>query len=333
MPNTRARVEARRKALKGSATKAKRQTAQQLPERPPPHRVISHAYGSVSQVLPGPRFARTRRQVKMSLAAASAVLRNRNTGKRIQVQRSYAGSRVQPGLHQMVVYWLVTGRLFSLVIFLISAGALGYLFLSADFSVQQIRVEGNSILQGERVATLSGLYGRSIWFVNTDQAVEQLMQNPYVDHATIRVGLPNRAMISLRERRPEVRWQIGGVQYLIDGSGRVLDIAQEPAEPGTLVIRDTALQGLRPMEHVDPDALELARALALRLPTELNFTPATIEWDVGLGVYVTLSSGSIIVFGQTERLDQKLAILGQLLADGTSFAYLDLRSANPFYKQ
>jgi cell division protein FtsQ len=164
-----------------------------------------------------------------------------------------------------------------------------------------------------------------------------LLQNAYIEQASIDVLLPDRAVINVVERQPEVRWQVGNMQYLLDKNGTVLDVADEPADPGTLVIVGTPSApgqdgSLQPMDHVDPDALELARALALRLPVEIGFTPQIIGWDIALGVYVRTESGQTIVFGRTENLDRKLAIFRHLLNDGTAFTYLDLRPSNPFYR-
>ncbi|NJO83171.1 MAG: hypothetical protein HC828_10360 [Blastochloris sp.] len=149
---------------------------------------------------------------------------------------------------------------------------------------------------------------------------------------SIRIGLPDRATIKIAERRPEVRWAVGDVQYLVDGSGRVLDIAHEPADPATLVIQDNSHHQLQLKDYIDTDALELARALMLRLPDELGIHPTTMGWDIALGVYIISQSGQTIVFGQMDNLERKLAILHHLQQDGTIFTFLDLRPSNPYYR-
>jgi cell division protein FtsQ len=244
---------------------------------------------------------------------------------------------VHLGPRRLLLHWLATGRMFSMALFLASMGALIYLFVSPDFQVQQVQVQGNSVLRNEVIVELSALQQTPVWFVNTAHAQERLLQNAYIEQASIDVRLPDRAVINVVERQPEVRWQVGDMQYLLDKNGTVLDVATEPADPNTLVIVGTPSApgqnaGLQPMDHVDPDALELARALALRLPVEIGFTPQMVGWDIALGVYVKSSSGQTIIFGRTENLDRKLAIFRHLLNDGTAFTYLDLRPSNPFYR-
>lgn len=283
------------------------------------------------------------RRMGASFTAATDVLRHRrqqNQAHRDQkrsrpttepLRTPPAESHVRRGPRQLFFYWLQTGRFASLLLFLGSLGILIYMFVSPQFSIQQVEVNGNSVMPSNAIAELSELTDASIWFVDTAHASEQLLRNAYIEQATVQISIPNVATINVIERQPDVRWQVGNVQYLLDASGVVLDIATEPAEPGTLVITASPPE-LQPNEHVDPNALELARALSLRLPYEVGFTPAVIGWDIALGVYVKSQSGQTIVFGRTDNLDRKLAVFRYLLEDGTVFSYLDLRPSNPFYR-
>ena len=139
-------------------------------------------------------------------------------------------------------------------------------------------------------------------------------------------------MLVVRERRPEVRWQSGGTRYLLDASGRVLDRDTTLLLSDTLVIEDTSNQPLQPNDRVDPDALALGRALSLRLPAEFGLQPARIGWGIDTHISVTTTDNRTIIFGTSEHLDQKLAVLDLLLKDGTAFTVLDLRPSTPYYR-
>ncbi|MCU0494829.1 MAG: FtsQ-type POTRA domain-containing protein [Chloroflexaceae bacterium] len=246
-------------------------------------------------------------------------------------------SQVQPGPRRAMQAWLLSGRLFSAGLLLVVLGVLAYLFSSNTFTVQQVQVEGTSALKPEAVVELAGLNGTPIWYVDEAAAMERLLQNPYVERASMRVALPNQAVVTIVERRPEVRWQLGPVQYLVDSSGKVLDSSEQLTAVADesrpfLVIVDTSKHLLEPGDQVDPDALKLAQVLALRLPAELNVTPAQIGWDFALGVYIRLASNQTVVFGRSERLDEKLSIFKELLKDSTQFTYMDLRPTTPFYQ-
>jgi cell division protein FtsQ len=263
-----------------------------------------------------------------------------NTRERIAARRQRRlvrpplpdGSQAQPGPRQTLRSWLLSGRLISAIVLAVSLALLGYVLFSSRLNIRTVQITGNNALSAAEVTALADVIGRPIWFVHPDAVVERLMTAAYVESAVVDVVLPDVTTIEIVERRPEVRWLAGGVQYLVDGTGKVLGVAQEPAEPNVLVIVDNSHLQLQPSDRLDPDALDLARALALRLPGELAFTPAQIGWDIALGVYVRSSANQTIVFGRSDELDRKLAVLSYLLTDGTAFTYLDLRSSTPFYQ-
>lgn len=328
-PNTRERVEARRRTRKATRPAKPKAAARQ---RAQPKRAVGLWLSSSPQES---RPSATARRAKKVVAASSQQAVRRWFVARQQSKtapRQESGSQVRPGPKRALGQWLFSGRLFSLLLFVATMGTLVQLFISPDFNIQEVQVEGNTALDKAVVAELSGLKGLPIWFVDGDAVARRLLQNPYIEQAGLREALPNRAVITIVERRAEVRWQLNGIQYLVDSGGKVLDTAQQPPEDHTLVIMDSSPHNLQPNDQVDPDALRLARALALRLPTELQFTPATIGWDFALGVYVKSGGGQTIIFGRTDNLEQKLAVFNHLLKDNTAFTYLDLRPSNPFYQ-
>lgn len=242
------------------------------------------------------------------------------------------GQQAIPGPRQSLRAWAVSGRLAGLLLCAAACGLMAYLLTSPRFYVREVTVVGNSALHADAVTEIAGVVGLPIWFVRPEDAVARLSENAYVASAAVELALPDQAVVRLVERRPEVRWEAGGVQYLVDRTGKVLGPAQEPAAENVLVIADNSHLELKPNEQIDLDAVKLAQDLALRLPVELSFTPAQIGWDMGLGVYARTAAGQTIVFGRSEELPRKLAVLGVLLGDQTPFTYLDLRPANPFYQ-
>lgn len=262
-----------------------------------------------------------------------------NTRERIAARRQRRqrpapapGLQATPGPRRSLLGWLSSGRLAGLALFVAACGALAYVFSAQEFTIREVRVEGNTALDAEAVIEQAGVLGAPVWFVPREAALERLHANAYVASAALDVALPGVAVIRVVERRPEVRWQAGGLQYLVDGTGKVLGAADEPAEADVLVVADSSHLKLEPNEQLDLDAIQLAQALALRLPVELGFAPGEIGWDYGLGIYVRSAAGQTIVFGQSAQLDRKLAILKALLAEQTAFTYLDLRPDNPFYQ-
>jgi cell division protein FtsQ len=228
--------------------------------------------------------------------------------------------------------WVASGRLASLLLLIAALGALLYVATAPRFTVQAIVVEGAQALHPEAVATLSGARDQSIWLLDTAQIVARLKTSAYIEDARVSVLLPDQLTISVSERRPEVRWQSGATLYLLDAAGRVLDTDSSTPLTDTLVIEDGSNRPLQPNDTVDPDALALGRVLSLRLPAELGLRPMHIGWDLSRRIFVTTADNRQIIFGTSEQLDSKLAVLGTLLNDGTAFTLLDLRPSTPFYR-
>jgi cell division protein FtsQ len=259
-----------------------------------------------------------------------------NTRERIAARRraraARGGSAVRAGPRRAVGSWVASGRLFSLLSLIAALGGLLYIATSPRFTVQQISVEGAQAMQVDAVAELSGARGRSIWLLDTRQIAGQLETSAYIEHASASVALPDRLMISVTERRPEVRWQSGGTLYLLDASGRVLGADKTAPVTNTLVIEDASNRPLLPKDTVDADALQLGQLLSLRLPAEFNLQPAHIGWDLDSRIFVMTNDNRKIIFGTSENIESKLAILDTLLKDGTAFTLLDLRPSTPFYR-
>jgi cell division protein FtsQ len=259
-----------------------------------------------------------------------------NTRERIaarrKTRRGPPGSQVKPGPRRAVGSWVASGRVASLLLLIAALGALVYVFSAPRFTVRDIRVQGAQAMSADAVVALADARGQSIWLVDTSQIIARLKTSAYIEQASVAIGLPDQMTINVGERRPEVRWKLGSTLYLVDASGLVLDSTTTAPLTDTLVIEDRSKRPLQPNDRVDPDALKLGQMLSLRLPAELGLTPATIGWDIGTGIFATTADGRMIIFGQTDNLDSKFAILGMLLKDQTPFTYLDLRPNTPFYR-
>jgi cell division protein FtsQ len=259
-----------------------------------------------------------------------------NTRERIAARRksraTRAGSDVRPGPRRAVGSWIATGRLASLLLLIAALGGLLYIATAPSFHLREISVEGAQAMKSSAVAELAGVRGQSIWLVDTEQIVERLKGSAYIEQAQASVSLPNRLSIVVTERRPEIRWQSGGALYLLDASGRVLDTDTTGPISSTLVIEDRSNQPLKPNDMVDSDALKLGRMLSLRLPAELGLRPAHIGWNLDTKIFITTTDNRTIIFGRSDKLDDKLSVLGTLLKEGTAFTLLDLRPEMPFYR-
>lgn len=257
-----------------------------------------------------------------------------DTRARIEARRRSrqpARPAVMPGPGRTLAGWAANGKIISIPLLFAALLMLVYITASARFTVHDVRVEGADLLDPAAAIELSGALGHSIWLVDTDRVAHSLRDNAYVEQANAFLTLPDRLTIVVRERRPEVRWQSGAQRFLVDADGRVLGTDATNLLTGTLVIEDRSGRPIAANDRIDPEMLDLARDLALRLPAELGQTPQAIAWATDTGIVIELP-GKTVIIGRSNDLDRKLTILGMLLSDGTPFTMLDLRPETPFYR-
>ncbi|MBA3945405.1 MAG: FtsQ-type POTRA domain-containing protein, partial [Herpetosiphonaceae bacterium] len=97
------------------------------------------------------------------------------------------------------------------------------------------------------------------------------------------------------------------------------------------IVDTTPNRPLKIKDHVDPDAVELARRVSLR-SADLPQPITRIEWDAGLGVSLIMGEGHQVVLGNSREIDRKLATLRSVMKEGTQFTFFDLRPETPYYR-
>jgi cell division protein FtsQ len=204
---------------------------------------------------------------------------------------------------------------------------------SSYFRVHGVNVAGASTLDQTTVINVSGVLGKQIYEVNPGDADAALQRLPIVQSAQVRRRWPNRVDIAIQERKPWGTWQIGGVNYLIDGDGVVLDIVSAP-QP--LNVRELdAAPGLRPGDRVNVDAVHTARVLVDQLPNTIAQQVARLEYSTEDGLGLLTDQGVQVRLGDSQSLDYKLAVWQAINAKvgAKNIHLLDLRSVDrPYYR-
>lgn len=92
------------------------------------------------------------------------------------------------------------------------------------FHVDQINVRGNHRLSnGEVLAILESLRGRSVLSADLAEWRRALMNSPWVADASLRRTLPSTVDVVILERAPLGIGRINGLLYLVDDRGAVID--------------------------------------------------------------------------------------------------------------
>lgn len=270
--------------------------------------------------------------------------------------------QAQPIAQRSFVGYIRNGKIPAAVVLLGAGWALYATLTSPRYVVQQVRLEGGTALTEADVAALVGVQGQSIWTVEPGDVEARVAQSPYVEQANAQVVLPATVVVHVRERQPAMRWQQGDTVFDVAQDGRILAAVVSSAPPlpsvaatdaltataaisptasaapspsvitsNSIVVIDTTLDRvLEPGSYVDPDALEVARRVALRA-AELPAPLQQIRWEQSVGVVLQVG-GRTVVVGNSERLDEKLAILADVLREQTPFSVLDVRSSAPYLR-
>jgi cell division protein FtsQ len=92
------------------------------------------------------------------------------------------------------------------------------------FRIDQIKVRGNHRLSnGEVLAMLQDLRGRSVLAVDLSEWRRTLLTSPWVADASLRRTLPSTVEVVILERAPLGIGRINGSLYLVDDQGAVID--------------------------------------------------------------------------------------------------------------
>jgi cell division protein FtsQ len=204
---------------------------------------------------------------------------------------------------------------------------------SSYFVVESVKVTGASSLDPGLIVNLAGIYKRQLYEVDTTAAAMSIQRLPAVESARVSRVWPNQIDISVKERKPWGAWQIGGVNYLIDENGIVLDVV--PAPWPTTIYELDAAPGRRPGDHVDGDAVHMARVLLNQLPNTMAQQVDRLEYSSDTGLELLTSQNVRVRLGDSQGLDYKLAVWQALNAKiGASRIHLiDLRSVDrPYYR-
>ena len=239
---------------------------------------------------------------------------------------------VRPGVRIQSLTYVRTGRPLSIILLL---GVLAYIYSlwnNPAYTVTSVTVTGASTLSSDRVAELSGAVGASIWSLDANTMQTTILTSPYVVSADVAVRLPNTVTVSLNEHESEIRWKNGSSYLIVDPSGTLLGIDPAVVITGTLIINDDSAVYLSPGDTVDAQIVTLARVISQRMPTEVGLEIARIGWDERRGISVISATGHTILFGTLDRIDEKLALLAQLNQERTVYAFADLRSLTPYYR-
>ncbi len=215
------------------------------------------------------------------------------------------------------------GRLVAGVAMLAVLGGLAAINLPW-LKVQRVEVEGNSVVSAAQLLQETGAHlGASTLRLNTKQLTANLLSQPWVSAASVKVRWPGTLVISVTPLPPVLVYQQGTTSKLLAASGAVLGpVPQAPASAAMPVLVDQQ-QGSPPRAGSVAVPSRLASALAALYPACVAaFTVACSAFIISpVGALEIKSAagwvadlGPALTAGQIGSLGPKLEALRTLAA-------------------
>jgi cell division septal protein FtsQ len=237
------------------------------------------------------------------------------------VQRPVAAS-AEPSVRA----WVVT-KLLALLLLFGASGLLYHVAASDGFRIERVVVIGSQLIPVDEIERSAAVTGLNIFWVREEEVGHRLQAIAAVQSARARTVLPDRLEVRIVERTPVAVWQNGGMSYLVDSEGRVLQATDRSVALPT--IRDVGTQPLQAGSRVDRGALTTMFQLQQLLPRVAGLTPREIEYGPDSGVTVVTDAGPRVRFGEDDNLEWKvnalIAVRRELDRQGQRPEVIDLR--------
>jgi cell division septal protein FtsQ len=224
-------------------------------------------------------------------------------------------------------------RTVALVIIILAVGSLVRFARSERFMVDQISVDGMTMLTAAQVRSLAGVEGKSIFFLDPVVIVNLLEEAAEVKSAEISMGWPNRIDVQIQERLPIVEWNDAGRIWWLSTDG--VAYVQHGENNGLIQIhsQETSLQVDEDAKTpvVNPTLLRAVASLSKHLPGVQSWS---FDLDHGLGF--TDNYGWQVYFGTSGDMPMKVriyqSIAEKLAADNVPATIVSVEDQSaPYY--
>lgn len=223
----------------------------------------------------------------------------------------------------------------------VAAGALAFaafvagawwVYHSPLLSLNEVSVEGASLVSADLVRETAGLEGETIIRPDFAAARERLVALPMVRSARIERDWPNGARVVVVERQPWGVWQLAGQPFVVDDEGVVIDAPPPPGAP--VIVQTDAAPPLAPGSRVDFGAVAVVRELTPTAQRTVGRPVATMEFSRASGLVVVLAGTADVpetrvTFGDVQAYEFKLAalyaVIRQAQDEGRDVRAVDLR--------
>lgn len=246
-------------------------------------------------------------------------------------------ARSRPPL-EVDIPWRIVLVKFPILLLLAGLLALAaYVTVADAFFVYGATVEGAHYLDANSIYQVAQIDEHHIFWISPQKTAKNITHLQGIESAQIRLQLPNKVLIRVKERTPAIVWRCKslGRDLWLDEEGMVLPYGGDINSPDVVYVMDWSERHIQEGDFIEPEGIaQSVVQLASAVPeAELFF----YQSDRGLSFNQKTSIGEWPVFvGTTKDLSRKIQVvqtLNQYLVErNIQPGYVDVRVAeHPLY--
>lgn len=217
------------------------------------------------------------------------------------------------------------------VLFLIILGSLSlfYFIQSPFWEVEAVMTQGNVFVSEAELIQLAGIPPAiNIFKVDLNRSEENILLHPLVKNAKLTRKLPRRILITIEERTPVALLPSAEGFCQIDEEGHILRQVPTVSDVNLPLVTGLALENSNPGHQIISSQLEEAIRLIAHFTPELKEQVAEIDISHEGTIYLHTVEGVQVNFGNAERVEEKAALMMEILAaatvDQSQLEYVDV---------
>jgi len=201
---------------------------------------------------------------------------------------------------------------------------------SSLFALRAVTVRGNHNVPTAEILRQVGIApGVSAFRVNAVAIRRRLLGDARIADASVALAFPRAVVVAVRERDAVAALVVADGYVLLGADGVALVRAPSPGPALPLEVDGLALPWVQVGSPVPSPQARFGAGVAAALPPALRPEVAGLRVDRGDEVVLQTRDGVAVKVGGAERLDQRLALVPEVLAAvrarGVRAEYVDLR--------
>jgi len=210
---------------------------------------------------------------------------------------------------------------------------LNFFYNSEYFKVKNIDVKDNTHYDNEEILDLiPEVIGANIFEINKKIVEETITEElTWVKEVELSKIFPDRVIVKLVERKPELIIVYKNDYFLMDGEGVILDKITEKNlnnYKDLLLIKNAVSYNVSIGEKIAKknalSCIDIYKAFDSEMKSTIN--EARLEDNISGDIVFETIDGKEIIFGDSSETVKKIEALKQILEDETDYTVIDIRS-------